>query len=76
MTPTTKYAYDRLWLLNDHADLQAYGPDLLIQDVQTIVGALASAEREIAELRAQVAAIEASAAFQIGSAVINTKGGD
>jgi hypothetical protein len=73
MTPTAKYAYERLWKLNDHADLHEYGPDLLLQDVQTIVGALASAEREIAELRAQVAALEASAAFQIGSAIINER---
>lgn len=59
MTPSTKYAYDRLWKLTDHADLHEYGPDLLIQDVQTVVGALASAEREIAALREQLQGIEA-----------------
>jgi hypothetical protein len=58
MTPTAKYAYERLWGLNDHADLHEYGPDLLISDVQTVVGALASAEREIAQLRAQLQGIE------------------
>ena len=75
MNIATLNAYERLWKLNDHADLQAYGPDLLITDVETVIAALASAEREIAELRSQLAAVEASAAFQIGSAVINAKGG-
>jgi len=47
MIPATKYAYDRLWKLNDHADLREYGPDLLLQDVATVVAALAIAEREL-----------------------------
>lgn len=48
MTPSTKYAYDRLWALHEHSDLQEYGPDLLIQDVETVVAALAHAERDLA----------------------------
>lgn len=55
MTPTTKYAYDRLWKLNDHRALQEYGPDLLIQDVETVVGALATTERELSSLQRQLA---------------------
>ena len=58
MTPTTKYAYERLWKLNDYDDLQTYDPNVLIQDVQTVVAALASAEREIEALRAQLKGIE------------------
>ncbi len=64
MTPTTRYAYDRLWKLNDHADLHEYGPDLLIQDVQTVVSALASAERVIEELKAEHARLEKKIALQ------------
>ena len=62
MTPATRYAYERLWKLNDHADLHEYGPDLLIQDVQTVVGALASAEREIGELKETIAHYQADVA--------------
>ena len=51
MDIATLNAYERLWKLHDHADLQAYGPDLLITDVETVIASLASAEREIAELR-------------------------
>lgn len=58
MTPTTKYAYDRLWKLNDLADLQMYDPELLISDVETMIAALAAAEREIETLRARLQGIE------------------
>lgn len=58
MTPATKYAYERLWKLNDHADLQMYGPDLLISDVLTVVAALARAEREIETLQKRLQEIE------------------
>ena len=58
MTPATKYAYERLWKLNDHADLKEYGPDLLLQDVETVIAALASAERENAALRERLKGIE------------------
>jgi hypothetical protein len=58
MTPATKYAYERLWKLHDHRDLQEYGPDLLISDVESVVAALATAEREIKTLRARLKEIE------------------
>ena len=58
MTPATRYAYERLWKLNDHADLQMYGPDLLISDIEAVVAALASAERENEALRERLKGIE------------------
>lgn len=54
MDQRTTYAHDRLSALHDHADLQMYGPDLLIGDVQTVVAALASAERDLSQLRIRV----------------------
>jgi hypothetical protein len=58
VTPTTKYAYERLWKLTTRADLQMYDPDLLIRDVLTVVAALARAERENAALLERLKAIE------------------
>jgi len=51
MTPATRFAYERLWKLNDHADLHAYGPDLLISDVKTVVAELARTNADLAGCR-------------------------
>ena len=69
MTPATKYAYERLSKLNDHADLHEYGPDLLIGDVQTMVSALASAEREIEDLRERL--VIAMDVIRVGTMVMS-----